>query len=74
MSNGYLNIINETETTILVKKEEYDKHCRKVNKLIKNNRRMKNKIKTLKKEVSSCQKANHKYKQDVEYLTSLFKE
>ena len=47
-------IINKTETTILLKKTDYEEHIKKHKKLVKNNRRMKLKIQNQKEELTKC--------------------
>lgn len=62
------DIINITETTILLKKEYYDEHMKKHEKLVRNNRRMKNLIKNLKETITNCQNANKTYKSEINDL------
>ena len=63
-----MKTINETEHTVLIYKKDYDEHMKKVERLIKNNRRMKKKIKNIQKTITDCQYANKQYKSKLKEL------
>ena len=62
------NIINITESTVLINRKYYEEHCKKFRKLMKNNKKRVNKIKNLKRTIHDSQVANQKYKNRISNL------